>query len=106
MAWPNSLNMGPGSGGSAAGSSDAGGSGGQPQGTEYTLQGKHATAHSPIMEMAYSSGRPLSVKDRADNRMHRRNAILTDRMAQTRTGTKRMADRKSGDESQDREVGR
>lgn len=35
--------MGPGSGGSAAGNSEAGGLGSQSQGTEYTLQGEHAT---------------------------------------------------------------
>lgn len=38
MAWQNSAGMG-GSGGSAGGGSEAGNSGGQPQGTEYTLQG-------------------------------------------------------------------
>lgn len=39
MAWQNSAGMG-GSGGGSGGASDAGGSGaGQPQGTEYTLQG-------------------------------------------------------------------
>ena len=40
MAWQNSAGMG-GSGGSAAGGSEAGIGGGQPQGTEYTLQGEH-----------------------------------------------------------------
>lgn len=40
MAWQNSAGMG-GSGGSAGGGSEAGNSGGQPQGTEYTLQGEH-----------------------------------------------------------------
>ena len=40
MAWQNSAGMG-GSGGSAGGGSEAGNSGGQPQGTEYTLQGQH-----------------------------------------------------------------
>ena len=43
MAWQNSIGMGPGSGGSATGSNEPGGNGGQPQGTEYTLQGEHAT---------------------------------------------------------------
>ena len=43
MAWQNSIGMGPGSGGSATGSSEVGGSGSQAQGTEYTLQGEHAT---------------------------------------------------------------
>ncbi len=39
MAWQNSAGMG-GSGGGSGGASEAGGSGaGQPQGTEYTLQG-------------------------------------------------------------------
>lgn len=40
--------MGPGSGGSATGSSEAGGPGSQSQGTEYTLQGEHA-ATRPIL---------------------------------------------------------
>ena len=40
MAWQNSAGLG-GSGGSAAGGSEAGNSGGQPQGTEYTLQGRY-----------------------------------------------------------------
>ncbi len=40
MAWQNSAGMG-GSGGSAGGGSEAGNSGGQPQGTEYTLQGEY-----------------------------------------------------------------
>ena len=39
MAWQNSAGMG-GSGGSAGGGSEAGNGGGQPQGTEYTLQGE------------------------------------------------------------------
>ena len=39
MAWQHSVGIGLGSGGSAAGSSDAGPTGGQPQATEYTLQG-------------------------------------------------------------------
>ena len=40
MAWQTSVGMGS-SGGNAGGGSDAGGSGtGQPQGTEYTLQGR------------------------------------------------------------------
>lgn len=39
MAWQNSAAM-VGNGGVSGGSSEAGGSGGQPQGTEYTLQGQ------------------------------------------------------------------
>ena len=40
MAWQNSAGLG-GSGGSASGGSEVGnGGGGQPQGTEYTLQGE------------------------------------------------------------------
>ena len=39
MAWQNSAGLG-GSGGSASGGSEAGNGGGQPQGTEYTLQGE------------------------------------------------------------------
>ena len=39
MAWQNSAGMG-GSGGSAGAGSEAGNSGGQQQGTEYTLQGE------------------------------------------------------------------
>ena len=42
MAWQNSVGMG-GSGGSAVSGSEAGGSGSQPQGTEYTLQGEYIT---------------------------------------------------------------
>ena len=41
MAWQNSAGMG-GSGGSAAGG-EGGNNGGQPQGTEYTLQGEHTS---------------------------------------------------------------
>lgn len=40
MAWQNSAGMG-GSGGSASAGGEAGNTGGQPQGTEYTLQGEH-----------------------------------------------------------------
>ena len=46
MAWQNSAGMG-GSGGSAVGGSEAGNSGGQPQGTEYTLQGKQNVVQLP-----------------------------------------------------------
>lgn len=38
MAWQNSAGM-VGAGGSAVGGNEAGNNGGQPQGTEYTLQG-------------------------------------------------------------------
>lgn len=48
MAWQNSAGLG-GSGGSAGGGSEAGNSGGQPQGTEYTLQGKHTPCLSVII---------------------------------------------------------
>lgn len=46
MAWQNSAGIG-GSGGSAGGGSEAGNSGGQPQGTEYTLQGKQNVVQLP-----------------------------------------------------------
>ena len=39
MAWQNSAGMA-GSGGNAGGGSEAANGGGQPQGTEYTLQGE------------------------------------------------------------------
>ncbi len=46
MAWQNSAGMG-GSGGSAGGGSEAGNGGGQPQGTEYTLQGEELRGVQP-----------------------------------------------------------
>lgn len=57
MAWQTSVSMG-GSGGSASGGSDAGGSGaGQPQGTEYTLQGEWCWSPSKM-------GSPSDLHDR------------------------------------------
>ncbi len=44
MAWQNSAGMG-GSAASAAGGSEAGNNGSQPQGTEYTLQGTSETTY-------------------------------------------------------------
>ena len=43
MAWQNSIGMGQVSVGSPAGTSETGGNGIHSQGTEYTLQGAHAT---------------------------------------------------------------
>ena len=61
MAWQNSIGMGPGSAGTPASSNEAPGNVAQPQGTEYTLQGEHATTgwassglpsqrHAPLRE--------------------------------------------------------
>ncbi len=54
MAWQNSAAMA-GNGGVSSGPSEAGGSNGQPQGTEYTLQGMGST---DVMRIA--RGKPPS----------------------------------------------
>lgn len=79
MAWQTSVGMG-GSGGSAGAGSDAGGSGtGQPQGTEYTLQGKRSCAVD-VVHGLWGGAPTVPLSDVLDHRCY---ALPTDRMAQT-----------------------
>lgn len=55
MAWQNSAAMG-GNGGMAGGAGEGGSNGGQPQGTEYTLQGTRdgdPSMHSGLLQLAH-----------------------------------------------------
>lgn len=92
MAWQNSAGMG-GSGGGSGGASDAGGSGaGQPQGTEYTLQGM-GLCIGDVMRVFRLVGRL-----RRELISYRSHALPTDRVASPRARSKRLADRKSRNE--------
>ncbi len=54
MAWQNSAAMG-GNGGVAGGAGDGGSNGGQPQGTEYTLQGTKGDGFNMLLDPPQSA---------------------------------------------------
>lgn len=90
MAWQSLSGMGGGGNGGGNGGQDGNGQqqGNQPQGTEYTLQGRLSRKSIQIV------GESIMLTTT------RCNAIPPNRMAQTRARSKCLGDRKAGDEGE------
>lgn len=95
MAWQNSAAM-VGNGGGSSGPSEAGGSNGQTQGTEYTLQGMAFTCATKSFQ-GHSIVLPSQPKANISN-SDRGHAISTNRMAPARERPECLANRAGGDE--------